>query len=172
MGTVGGVDLTVLLQNLGVMGDIVQAIAIIMGLGLFMAGIFKLKRYGEMRTMMSHHMTIAAPLLMLTGGIMLLCLPFMLHTALLNFWSINNPTQYSGGSSGWEQIVPVVIVFVRLIGVGAFMRGILLFSRSGGEQAQHGTMAKALLHLLGGILCVNIVGTVRLLEGIFGYTSS
>lgn len=167
---IGGVNISVLIQNLGVMGNIIQSISIIMGLGLFMAGIFKLKRYGEMRTMMSHHMTIAAPLLMLVGGVMLLCLPFVLHTALLNFWSSSNPAQYSPSGSSWEQMIPAVVVFVRLIGVGAFMRGLVLFSRAGGEQSQHGTMSKALLHILGGILCVNIVGTIRLVKAIFGYT--
>ena len=168
---IGGINPTVLLQNLGIIGNILQSIAILMGLSLFMTGIFKLKRYGEMRTMMSHQMTIAAPLLMLVGGVMLMSLPSMLHTVLLNFWSSNNPTAYTGGgTSQWEQIIPPIIVFVRIIGVCAFMRGIVLFSRAGGEQAQHGTMSRALLHLLGGTLCVNIVGTLGLLKVILGDT--
>jgi intracellular multiplication protein IcmC len=169
--TGGGINIAVLIQNLGIMGNIFQTIAVLMGLGLFMGSIFKLKRYGEMRTMMSHQMTIAAPLMMMLGGIMLLCLPFVLHTALLNFWASNNPMRYVPSGSPWEQIIPAIVIFVRLIGVGAFMRGIVLFSRAGGEHGQQGMMAKAVLHMLGGLLCVNIVATVHLLKAIIGWTT-
>ena len=80
--------------------------------------------------------------------------------------------RYTGvvGASSWEQVIPPIVVFVRLIGVGAFMRGIVLFSRVGSEQSQHGAMSKSLLHVIGGVLCVNVVGTLELLKNILGYT--
>lgn len=167
-----GINPILLLQNLGYLADIVQAIAVFLGLGLFMAGLFKLKRYGEMRTFMSHQMTIAAPLLMLFSGIAMMCLPIMLHTALLNIWGVNNPMRYTGsGDTTWEQLIPGIIAFVRIIGVCAFMRGLVLFSRSGSEHGQQGIMARAFLHVLGGTLCINIIGTLHLLKGILGFTS-
>ena len=114
-----------LLYNLGYMANILQTTSIILGLGLFMSGLFRLKRYGEMRTFMSQQMTLAGPLLMLIAGISLLCLPFVLSTALLNTWGTTSPLRYSGPTnSGYEQLIPSVIMFVRLIGVGAFIRGI------------------------------------------------
>ncbi len=167
-----GVDPNLLMQNLGTIANIVQSVTVLMGVGLFMMGIFRLKRYGEMRTFMSHQMTIASPLLMMFGGIALLCLPLVLRTALLNFWSTSNPLHYEGPLSSWELLIPPIIVFVRLIGVGAFIRGVLLFSRCGSEQGHQGMMGRALLHILGGMLCVHILGTVRLLKEILGFTVS
>lgn len=43
-----GVNPFILRENLGYMAKIVQSISILIGLGLFMMGIFRLKRYGEM----------------------------------------------------------------------------------------------------------------------------
>ncbi|AAO91121.1 hypothetical protein [Coxiella burnetii] len=165
---ISGINPFVLMQNLGYMAEIVQSVSIIMGLGLFMMGIFRLKRYGEMRTFMSHQMTIAAPLLMMIAGIALMCLPVVLSTALTSFWSTSNPLHYHGGEVGYEQLIPPIIVFVRLIGVGAFIRGVLLFSRVGREQTPPGTMAKAMLHILGGLFCVHILGTLSLLKSVLG----
>ncbi|OGT52820.1 MAG: type IV secretion protein IcmC [Gammaproteobacteria bacterium RIFCSPHIGHO2_12_FULL_41_15] len=163
-------DSTTLMQSLGYIGIIIQDVGVLMGLSLFMAGVFRLKRYGEMRTFMSHQMTIAGPLLMLVAGVMLLCLPLVLRTALLNIWSTSNPLHYGGSTAGYAQLIPPVIVFVRLIGVGAFIRGIVLLSRAGGEQSQHGTFSRATLHIIGGILCVHILGTLSVLREIFGFT--
>lgn len=161
---------TTLMNNLGVIADIVQAVSIAMGLGLFMSGLFRLKRYGEMRTFMSYQMTLAWPLLMLIGGIMLLCLPLMIRTALVNIWSTSNPLHYTGPKGGFEQLIPPIIVLVRLVGVGAFIRGIVLFSRMGREGVPPGTMGKAMLHVLGGLLCVHILGTLDLLKEILGWS--
>ena len=170
--SLGGVDPTQLMGNLGLMAVIFQDISIIMGLGLFMFGLFRLKRYAEARTMMSHQMTIAGPLMLLIGGTMFLCFPLVLRTALFNFWSTThpNPMAYAGGDS-YEQLIPPIVIFVRLIGVGSFMRGVLLFSRVGGEQSQPGTLSKACIHMFAGILCIHILGTVDLLRSIFGMSA-
>lgn len=164
-------DPHVLAKNLGYAAVIFQDVAIMMGLGLFMSGLFRLKRYAEMRTFMSHQMTISAPLLMIIGGILLLALPLTLRSALYNVWSTSNPLHYGGSTNGsWQQLIPPIVIFVRLIGVGAFMRGIVLFARSGSEQSPPGTMSKAMLHVIGGLLCVHILGTFKLLNGILGIT--
>lgn len=160
---------TVLMRNLGTLAGIVQTVSIIMGLGLAMSGLFRLKRYGEMRTFMSHQMTLASPLLTFLGGIMLLCVPLVVRTGLLSMWGTSNPLRYSGPAEGFGQLVPPIIMFVRLIGVGAFIRGIVLFSRSGREGAQPGIMGKSMLHILGGMLCIHILGTLDLLKQILGW---
>ena len=164
-------DPSVLMGNIGYMANIFQDAAIVMGISLFMFGLFRLKRYAEARTMMSHHMTIAAPLMLMLGGVMFLCLPLVLGTALLNFWSTTSPLRYQVGNDAYDQLMPPVIMFVRLLGVGSFMRGILLLSRVGGEQSQAGSMGRACTHLLGGLLCMHILGVVQLLREIMGFTA-
>lgn len=165
-----GINPTVLMANLGILANIFESFAIAIGLSLFLSGLFKLKRYSEMRTFMSYQLSIASPLLMLIAGISLLCFPLFIKTALINFWSTSSPLKYQGPLSNWELLIPPIIVFVRLIGVAAFIRGLVLFSRCGSTQTPPGMMGKALLHFMGGLLCVHILGTMRLLKSIIGLT--
>ncbi len=161
----------ILSQNFEYLARILQVIAIAIGLALFLGAFFKLKKYGEQRTMMSMQMTMAGPLLMIISGSALLILPTFIGTALLALWGNSNPLQYSGDTTGLGAFIPPILMFVRVIGVGSFIRGLVLLARSGDHQGQQGTMGKALIHILAGILCVNIVGTVDLLEALLGFTN-
>jgi len=160
---------TTLMTSLGSIADIFQAISVGLGLALFMSGIFRLKRYGEARTFMSHQLTLAAPLMSLLGGVCLLCLPFFIQTVLLNFWDTTSPLRYLAPQGSFEQLIPPILMVVRLIGVASFIRGIILFSRTGREGSPPGNVGKALLHLLGGLLCVHILGTMHLIKQILGW---
>lgn len=155
------------MQNLHSMAGILQLMAIAGGLGLFIMSLFEFHRYGQMRTFMSHQMTMARPLAVMLSGIMLLIMPSIISTVMLAFWGTANPMAYTTTSNeGWAPLMPMVIMFVRVIGVGAFMRGIFMFSRMGHQGGQQGGMAKALLHLFGGVLCINVVATEQLLHAI------
>lgn len=165
----------ILIQNLGIISEIMQAIAVLTGLALFVTGLFQLKRYGEMRTMMSAQMSIFAPLMTLVAGVAMLCLPLMMGTALVAFWGPTGVTDlpYDGETNtGWSQYVPAVLMLIRLVGVYAFMRGFVMSAKTGSGHAPPGTVGKALVFIFGGILCVHIMGTVKLIESIFGFDFS
>lgn len=147
--------------------SILQIISIIAGISLFLSALFAFKRYAQMRTMMSHQMTMAKPLTKMLAGIMLLALPLMIRTFSLAFWGQSNPLAYTGGNeSGWAPLIPVVIDAVRLVGVFAFIRGIFLIPRAGVVGGQPGVLSKAILHMFGGILCINVVATHQLMKSI------
>ena len=57
-GTIGNLP-DILVANLNIIADIMQTLAVLIGLTLFVGGMFQLKRYGEMRTMMSSQMSIS-----------------------------------------------------------------------------------------------------------------
>ena len=158
-----------MLHNIGTIANILNVVAIMMGLGLFLAGLFQFKKYGEARTQMSSQHSIAAPLAMVISGVFLLILPYTITSSLLAFWGPGQtmPLAYQGPTSyDIDVYIPVVLAFLRLIGVGAIIRALVLFSKLG-AQGQPGTMGKAVMHLIGGILCVHILGTVQLVEFIF-----
>lgn len=165
-------EAALLTQNFQIISIIIENIAIIMGVGFTLAGLFQLKKYGESRTMMSQQHSIAGPLLMLLAGAMLLILPTFVGSMLLAFWGTSSPLSYSGGPAGYSSLVPPVLMFVRIIGVIAFIRGIVLLARSGGQQSQQGTFGKAMIHIFAGILCVHILGTMDLLEQLLGMTNN
>ena len=162
----------ILMNNLGLISDIMQTVGILLGLGLFVGGMFQLKRYGEMRTMMSSQMSIAGPVMTLLAGVGLLCSPLFIGTLLVSFWGPTGTTDlpFDGDTSnGWAQYVPAVLMLVRLIGIYSFMRGFVMAAKTGSGHAQPGTTGKVLTMLLAGILCVHIMGTIELIESIFGF---
>ncbi len=166
-----GLNPEILTQNIGIMANILETVAVAMGVGLFMMGIFRLKRYAEMRTMMSHQMTLAWPLMMILGGTAMLASPFLIGTLMLNFWSVTSPLHYNPGSASIDELIPPVLMFVRVIGLCALVRGFMMFSRLGREQSPPGTAAKSVLHMVGGLLCLHVLGTVELVKTIFGLAS-
>lgn len=160
----------VMIRNFDYIARAMQAISIAMGLGLFLGGIFQLKRYGEMRTMMSAQMSLSGPLMMVVAGCALLILPTFIEVLMLSFWGTRSPLAYTGQGLGWRSYLPAIVLFVRIIGIGSIMRGIVLLSRAGHSgQTQPGTVSKAFVHLFGGVLAVNVVGTMHILRSLFGF---
>lgn len=143
---------------------IVQDIAILMGLAFLVGGLFKMKRYGEARTFMSQQVTLAKPLASLIVGTALLCVPVATNTILAAFWGSANPLPFPQLVGPGDMMAKSIIMLVRFIGLLGLIRGIVLFSRVGGEQSQPGTAGKALLHIFGGILCLHVLNTYYLLK--------
>jgi len=157
-------------HNVGMLANIAQYFSIGAGVSLFLGGLLKLKRYGEMRTMMSTHITIAAPLFMLLAGVALLYLPTVLESSLYAVWGTANPLAIPTiGVPGVNSMLPPVVMFIRFIGVCSFIRGWLMVSRMGKEGGQPGMVGKAFMHIFGGVMCVHIVGTAHLIKQLLGF---
>lgn len=156
----------ILIDNFDTIYDVVIFISRLVGILMVVMGIFKLKRYGEMRTHMSTQITILSPLLPILVGLGLFSFPSLLAGSLETLWGYSNPLAYPGGSGGYQAYMRPIILFIRIIGMAAIIRGLILLTRAGGSQSQPGMMGKALVHFIGGILAFNIVGTVNLIRAI------
>lgn len=162
----------ILMQNLGIVADIMQTLAILIGLALFIGGVFQLKRYGETRSMMSSQASMMGPLMAMLSGVAMLCSPLFMGTVLVSFWGTGGISDlpYDGsGDAGWSQYIEPVLMMVRLVGVYAFMRSFVMCSKTGSGHAPPGTTGKVFAYLLGGILCIHIMGTMQLIESILGF---
>jgi intracellular multiplication protein IcmC len=118
--------------------------------------------------MMGGQASMAGPAILLVAGAMLLALPDFIGAWTLAFWGSSTDLSYDSGSSVWSQMVPAVMMLVRVVGVGSFIRGVVLLARSGAQQSQPGTLGKAIIHMVAGVLCVHILGTVSLIGSILG----
>lgn len=147
---------------------LLQAIVYIMGVGFIIGGILKLKHVGEQRSMMSQHGGLGAPFLYLLVGALLLFLPTTLNVSTSTFWatpcSYCYPTPEDSPFTAFFKVVYAVVNFVGLI---AFVRGLVILSHAG-EQSQHGSFAKAMTHIIGGILCMNIGAFVQTIFATLG----
>jgi intracellular multiplication protein IcmC len=164
----------IIMDNLNVIARIFQTVSVLLGLSLFIGGLLKLKKYGEMRTMMAQQMPISVPLFTILAGVIFLILPVFMSTMLDSFWGLGATTDAAlpmdFNNADWDAYIPPILLLVRLIGVYAFMRGIMTLANSGGQQSgqQGGGLGKVLLYMLSGILCVHIDGTMYLIENFFG----
>lgn len=161
-------EASILTSNFIVMSYILQKVAVVIGIMLTIAGIFQFKKYGEQRSMMSTHMSAAGPALMVICGAALMVLPSVLGAALIAVWGNDNPLSYAGGPTGYSSLVPAIVILVRVVGIGSFIRGIVMLSKTGGQQSQPGTVGKAFMHILAGVMCIHILGTIGVIENILG----
>ncbi len=164
-------DVNLLIRHMHVVSIIIQSFAVASGLLLMYFGFMKFKRYGEMRTFMSSQMTMSAPLMLVLCGSILLFTPTLLKSALWSFWGTWNPMSYQSGGSGMlDQVEHAIIIFIRVLGIGVFIRGWIILAKSGGENVQPGMRTKALMQLFIGVLMMHFLGTEHLIMETLGFS--
>lgn len=146
---------------------VVTAIAYVMGMYFIIAGVMELKRFGEMRTMMSHDRSIKGPLVEIFVGSLLLYLPSTVRVSMQTFWTAPNPYGYTVDQNGmWAEVTTAAFTIIQLIGIIAFIRGLVMLTQLG----KHGqaTFGKAMSHLIAGILCIDMYDALQMLKGVLG----
>ncbi|RUR12243.1 type IV secretion protein IcmC [Legionella sp. km772] len=153
---------------------LVTGAAYLIGLLFVFKAIATLRSYGESRTMMSNNGSMKEPLIYLASGAMLIYFPtafkIFMQTSfgyenVLQYAPVNSPnnafdTLFGSGSAVGE---PLSII-IQVIGVIAFVRGWVLIARASGQGQQPGGTGKGLMHVCGGILAMNIVGTLDMIN--------
>lgn len=139
---------------------LVTAIGYVMGFFFIFYGILKLKEFGEARTQMSTERHLKAPLIYLIVGALLLYLPSTVQVGLSTFWSEPSPYGYLQQADQWANFTKDIFLVIQLFGTIAFIRGLVILSHMAGH-AQHGTFSKGILHVIGGLFCINIYQLVQ-----------
>lgn len=147
--------------------QMVTAIAFVMGIFMVISGIIQLKHFGEMRTQMSHEHHLGKPLLIITIGTLLIYLPSSVQMGMSTFWSTPNPYGYIIQSDQWQQAINVCFAVIQFIGIVSFIRGLVLLSHTGGGGHQ-GAFGKGLMHVIGGIFCININQLIQVILATIG----
>lgn len=148
------------------------AAAYIIGFGFVSKAIYSLKVYGEARTMMSNSTSLKGPLTFLFTGTALIFSPQIFKDLLLSTFGTSQitPLLYGTPPPGWtQQSITALLGLVQVVGVIAFIRGWIYLARSGEQGAQQNTFGKGLTHIIGGILCINIVATRDVIWNTFGF---
>jgi hypothetical protein len=143
--------------------------AFVIGLCITGVGLMRLKKYSENNGQMS----ISQPLIILFVGMALVATPGFIDTATETL-SLGTNTGTSvlavnvAGSSvpGMDAAIQGVLLFVKLVGHLAFIRGFLIL-KDVGEGKGHATMGRALTHIFGGAAAININATIAMLGATF-----
>ena len=157
-------------STLGAVWTMLIALSQVIAIGYAFLAIMKLKKFGQNSQMTASHPSLMGPIIHLFIAAALFFIPLTLDTIINTMWGYN----YSGvksylstSSSTWDALIQPIIIMIRIIGLIAFIRGWIILGRAASEGAQPGTVGKALTHIVGGVLGINIVGTISILQSTF-----
>lgn len=149
---------------------LIFAVSYLAGMFTIFRALYYLKVYGEARTMMATQSSVAAPIAMFVCGASLIFLPTALDVLSYTLYNTNTTLAYDTDAGlQYRQFLFVMGLVVQLIGLIAVVRGFLMLTnigKTGGNQPGH--TAKALTHVIGGIMAVNFSATVSILGNLFG----
>jgi intracellular multiplication protein IcmC len=168
-----------IVNSLAPIERLVTGAAYLIGLGLIFKAIYVLKIYGEARTMQSSSSSIKEPIVYLFVGAIFLYFPTGIRFVMQTTFGYDNPLQYApvnsnngtlgsmlGSGSGMGESLTKII---QVIGLFAFIRGWIMIARSASQGQPPGGTGKGLIHVFGGILAVNIVETINIINNtLFG----
>lgn len=149
--------------------------AYLIGLALAFKAIYTLKVYGEARTMMASNSSIKEPVTyMLVAGI-LIYLPTGFQVIMNTTFGYSSVLAYgptTGGESGFLEANAFgrpLVAIIQVVGLVAFIRGWVLIARSASQGQPPGGTGKGFMHVFGGVLAINIVGTMQVINNtLFG----
>jgi intracellular multiplication protein IcmC len=148
--------------------------AYLIGLAFVLKAIYSLKAYGEARTMMSSNTNIKEPITYLFVGAVFIYFPTAFKVFLYSTFGYTNVLAYAPVSSNNQQldalfgpdslVGPPLALIIQIIGLIAFIRGWVLIARTASSGQPPGGTGKGFVHVIGGIMAMNIVGTLQIIN--------
>ncbi len=148
--------------------------AYILGCAFLFKAIYTLKIYGESKTMMSSHSSAKEPVVYLMVGAILIYFPTAFEVFMQSTFGYQNILQYAPVNSNNKALDTLfgngsavgkpLATIIQVIGLVAFVRGWVLIARSASQGQPPGGTGKGLVHVFGGILAINIVGTINMIN--------
>lgn len=156
---------------------LISVISYIIGVTFVVRGVMMYRAFANQTFGSAQRGELMAPMISLLVGAILLYFPSTLNTSLNTIFgnsNISDVTQMIGYSSTsstekWQTISAIIVNYMELLGMVAFVRGWVLLAKMGHSGSQPGSVGKGLIHIIGGILLMNIVQTVNILACTFGY---
>lgn len=160
--------ITKLQKQFPAIAKLTSAVAYMIGIAFVIRAIFALKIYGEMRTMMSSHSNLKIPIIYLIVGIALVFSPNTIKVMLQTVYGSENILAYNQTvTKAGIQFTAAFFYFVQIVGFISFVRGWIMLAGLA-QQSHQTTFGKALTHIVGGLLAMNIGTTIEILKSSIG----
>ncbi|MDF1758675.1 MAG: type IV secretion protein IcmC [Legionellaceae bacterium] len=167
----GDVDLLTNLANSLVQVEyLVTGAAYLMGIGFAIKAFFTLKTHGEQRSSLSGTGNMKEAVMYVLVASMLLYLPSGFEALMNTTFGYSSVLAYSQspyltGILGSDSAVGnSLALIVQVIGLFAFIKGWIMIARGASQGGQtQGQTGKGLMHVFGGILAMNVVGTIEVI---------
>lgn len=161
-------------HSLGPVQHLLTGGAYLIGLMFVFKAIYSLKVYGESKSMMSSSNSLKEPVVYFLVGAMLVYLPSTFAAMMQSTFGYDNVLQYAPINSSNQALDALfgsgsalgepLCLFIQVVGLVAFIRGWVLIARSASQGQPPGGTGKGLMHVFGGILAINIVGTITVIN--------
>lgn len=147
---------------------------LILGCFMIVKAIFMLKKLGHKTAFMGSSGNMIGPLALIIIGVALINAPTFIRTVIITLYANNIQNSFSwsqahSGGGTWYATLTPMIGLIQVIGIFAFLRGGIILSKACNENAQPGNISKGLLHIVGGIMAINITGTIDLINNTLGF---
>ena len=150
---------------------LITATAYVIGIAFIFRGVYQLKVYGDLRTMMSVQTNFKATMMVFFAGAALLYTPTAFKSMMLSTFattSITDPMSYHSSKGIWSPVASQAILrFIQLIGTISFIRGWIYLTHTSNPNGRS-SFGKAATHIVAGLLAINIEGTREMLQASFG----
>ena len=153
------------------------ALCYLLGLFFILKALYMLKKLGYKTAFMHAGSSMLGPAALIMIGTILMYTPEFLKIMLLSLYGKSEVTsivewkathQSTGGVDSWESSIIPLVGIIQVIGLFAFIRGWVLVMKATGENAPPGNLSKGIMHVVGGVLAINITGTIDLVNQSLG----
>lgn len=155
-------------EQLPYLTQFVTALCYLSGVYFIFKAMYALKQYGEMRTMMASGTDLRGPITQIALAMCLLFAPTIIDVGLTTLYGDNSILAYDETGTQWDTLASTIIAIVQFVGGVAFLRGLFIFHKLGSGQAQPGTFAKGVTHVIGGVIALNIVQATKIMSDTLG----
>ena len=116
---------------------------------------------------------LLGPAVQLFVGVALVYSPTLFETLNETLWQTPNfqnvlSWQLNSPNSQYLDIIKPIVGIIQLVGAIAFLRGWIILSKSSNQGAQPGSISKGVIHIIGGILALNITRVISIVMATFG----
>ena len=158
-----------LAQSAGAIVTLLTVTMYILGLVFAFKAIYTLKVYGEARTMMSSNASVKEPIVYLIIAAVFIYAHSGYEMFMSSIFGYTSPLAYESLDTAHASVFsgaagrPLTVI-MQVIGLSAFIRGFVMLGRASGQGQQPGGSGKGLMHIFGGILAMNIIGTINMIK--------
>lgn len=175
----GSVDvLNNLANNLLSVQKMLTGASYLMGLAFAIKAVVTLKIHGEQKSSMgaggmkeaSIYMFVAAMLLYYPTAFEVIMNSTFGYSSVLAYAPMNSSTPMIASIFGSDSTVGYSLtIIIQVVGLVAFIRGWVLIARSSAQGQGAGQVGKGLMHVFGGVMAMNIIGTLEVFHNtLFG----
>lgn len=156
--------------------ELVTGAGYLIGIGFAIKALMTLKQQAETKSSASGQSGsgIKEPFLYFIIAGFLIYLPTGFEVLMKTSFGYTSVLAYGESSTldsifGDNELGAALVTIVQTIGVFAFVKGFVLLARASSQGQQPGGTGKGMMHIFGGILAINVVGTIEMVNNtLFG----